>query len=243
MTEPILELSIVVPTFNERDNIAELVRRLDQCLTGTASEIVFVDDDAPDRASTVVQHLAQADYRVRCVQRIGRRGLSSACIEGMLATSAPFLAVMDADLQHDERRLPQMLNVLRAGPAELVISTRYADGGAVGSWDESRDRMSRIAAHLSRMVCKLDVSDPMSGFFVLRRDVVERVVRQLSGMGFKILLDILASSPEPIRVAEVPYHFGSRFSGESKLDSKVLWEYGMLLADKLVGKYVPVQFV
>jgi dolichol-phosphate mannosyltransferase len=243
MDDPALELSLVIPTFNERGNIVELVRRLDETLTGISWEVVFVDDDSPDRTSSLVRELARRDRRIRCAQRIGRRGLSSACIEGMLATSAPFLAVMDADLQHDETRLPEMLKVLRTGSAELVVGTRYAGGGTVGSWDASRARMSRLATRLSRTVCKQDVSDPMSGFFMLRREVVERVVGSLSGMGFKILLDILATSHEPIRVAEVPYRFGTRFAGESKLDSNVLWEFGMLLADKLVGKYVPVRFV
>ena len=238
-----LELSIVIPTFNESGNIVEMIRRLDQSLRGIAWEVVFVDDDSPDRSSALVRKLAQADRRIRCIQRIGRRGLSSACIEGMLATSAPFLAVMDGDLQHDETRLPKMLSELRAGSAELALGTRYAEGGGIGSWEGSRASMSRWATRISRVVCKQTVSDPMSGFFMLRRELIERTAPDLSGMGFKILLDILATSSAPVAVVEVPYHFGSRLAGESKLDSNVVWEYGMLLADKLVGKYVPVRFL
>src|SRR5271170_3019452 len=97
------ELSIIVPTFNERENIAELIGRLVVCLEGRSWEVVFVDDDSPDGTADVVREHAAVDSRVRCVRRIGRRGLSSACVEGMLATTAPYLAVMDADLQHDEQ--------------------------------------------------------------------------------------------------------------------------------------------
>ena len=238
-----LELSIIIPTFNERGNVAELLRRLDDCLEGIGWEAIFVDDDSPDRTAAVARQLGRSDRRVRCIQRIGRRGLSSACIEGMLASAAPYLAVLDADMQHDETRLPEMLRILRAGDADVVIGSRYVDGGGVGEWEKRRAWMSQMATRLSRTICRQDISDPMSGFFMLRRETMEHVVRRLSGMGFKILLDVLASSDEPLRTREVPYTFRERFAGESKLDSLVLWEYGMLLADKMVGKYVPVRFV
>jgi len=237
-----LRLSIVVPTFNESDNVVELVRRIEQTLGSTGWEIVFVDDDSPDATASTVRTLAQMDARVRCLQRIGRRGLSSACIEGMLATSAPVIAVMDADLQHDERILPQMLAQIDAG-AEVVIGSRYVEGGSTGEWDETRKSMSLLATRLSHLVLKQPVSDPMSGFFMLRRDILDACVRDLSGMGFKILLDLLASLKAPPRVAEVPYQFRDRLHGQSKLDNMVIWEYGMLLADKLIGKYVPVRFL
>lgn len=118
------ELCIVVPTFNEAGNVAVLVERLTEVLAGTDWEAVFVDDDSPDGTAARVRTLGRADGRVRCIRRIGRRGLSSATIEGMLSTSAPFVAVMDGDLQHDEALLPQMLDRLRSGAAELVIASR-----------------------------------------------------------------------------------------------------------------------
>ena len=239
------ELSVIVPTFNEKDNIRELVSRLEGVLAGVRWEVIFVDDDSPDGTADVVREIAQSDARVRCLQRIGRRGLSSAVIEGMMASAAPFLAVMDADLQHDEAQLPLMLEHLREGVThtQLVIGTRYASGGSVGEWDSGRASMSRLATRLSYLICKQKVSDPMSGFFALRREVLDGSVRRLSAMGFKILLDILASAPMQLQVAEVPYTFRNRFTGDSKLDSTTLWEYGMLLADKLVGRYVPVRFL
>jgi dolichol-phosphate mannosyltransferase len=238
-----LELSIVVPTFCERDNVIELVRRLDACLAAHRWEVIFVDDDSPDGTAEIVRELAQRDPRIRGLLRIRRRGLSSACIEGMLASAAPVIAVMDGDLQHDETRLPAMLRAIREEGADLVIGTRYAQGGSLGSWDPSRATLSRVATRVSRLVGGRDVSDPMSGFFMLRREVLNGAVRKLSGMGFKILLDLIASTRGPLRIAEVPYTFRGRFAGESKLDTIAMWEFGMLLADKLVGRYVPVRFV
>lgn len=240
-SEP-LRLSIVVPTFNEAGNVLELLRRIETVLGAWGWEAIFVDDDSPDGTSRVVREIARRDARVRCLQRIGRRGLSTACIEGMLAAAAPAIAVMDADLQHDEAVLPAMLQRIEAG-ADVVVGTRYAEGGSTGEWDASRKSMSLLATRLSRLVLKQPVSDPMSGFFMLRREALDDAVRGVSGLGFKILLDLLASARRPLRVEEVPYTFRDRHSGESKLDGMVVWEYGMLLADKLVGRYIPTRFL
>jgi dolichol-phosphate mannosyltransferase len=237
------ELSIIVPTFNERENVAELVRRLDKSLMGCCWEVIFVDDDSPDGTSTLARQIAQRDCRVRCLQRIGRRGLSSACIEGMLASSAPYLVVIDGDLQHDETLLLPMLNALKTGEEDIVIGSRYVSGGGIGAWDSSRAHMSRRATWLSRLVIRADLTDPMSGFFMIRRDVFAAAVRNLSMIGFKILLDIFASSPRPLRFKELPYQFRSRQAGESKLDSRAKWDYGMLLLDKLIGHIIPVRFI
>ncbi len=237
------ELSVVVPTFNEYGNVVELVQGLRECLAGTRWEVIFVDDNSPDGTAARVRELAATDHRVRCVQRIGRRGLSSACIEGMLASSAPYLAVMDADLQHDERLLPRMLDTLKASDADIVVGSRYAPGGDIGEWDAARARMSRVATRLSRILVPEDLTDPMSGFFMLRRPVFESAVHDLSAIGFKIMADLFASSPRPLRFVELPYSFRLRRAGESKLDSVTAWDYGMLLLDKLVGHLVPVRFI
>jgi dolichol-phosphate mannosyltransferase len=237
------ELSVIVPTFNERDNVAEIVQRLEASLSGNAWEVIFVDDDSPDGTAARAREIARTDPRVRCLQRIGRRGLSSACVEGMLASSAPFLAVMDADCQHDETVLPRMLDILKAGDTDIVVGSRYIEGGGIGSWTASRAKMSRFATRLGRTVMKQDLSDPMSGFFALRRGVLELAVRDLSNIGFKILLDLVASSPGTLRLKETPYTFRNRHAGESKLDSQAMWGFVMLLADKLIGHIVPVRFV
>jgi dolichol-phosphate mannosyltransferase len=236
------KLTIIIPTLNEKDNVEPLVARLVSTLPDIAWEALFVDDDSRDGTSECVRAVARRNPRVRCLQRIGRRGLATACIEGVLATASPYVAVMDADLQHDERLLPQMLSELDSGAADLVVGSRYVAGGGIGNWDRGRARMSGLATGLARVICKADVADPLSGFFMCRREVFERALRRMSGQGFKILLDLLASSPEPLRVRELPYTFRERHSGESKLDLLIAWEYAMLLADKLVGHIVPVRF-
>ena len=236
------ELTIIVPSFNERDNIRPLLDLLEPALAGIAWEIMFVDDDSPDGTAEYVREIARRDPRVRCLQRIGRRGLSTACIEGVLASAASYIAVMDADLQHDERLLPRMLYALRRDPYDIVVGSRYIAGGGIGVWDGRRAGISRVATRLSRIICRTDIADTMSGFFMVRREVFEAAVRRLSGQGFKILLDLLASSPVPVRIKELPYEFRQRRHGESKLDTMIAWEYGMLIADKLIGHIVPVRF-
>lgn len=238
-----LVLSVVVPTFNEIENIAQLADALAAALAGIAWELVFVDDNSPDGTAAAVRRLARRDLRVRCLQRIGRRGLASACIEGMLASSAPYIAVLDADLQHDERLLPRMLELLRTGEADIVVASRYIAGGSIGDWSERRASLSRLATRLGRLVLRADLSDPMSGFFMLTREAMERCVKGLSGVGFKILLDLFASAPEPLRFRELPYEFRPRRAGTSKLDSQVAWEYLLLILDKLVGHLIPVRLL
>ncbi|MCW2348726.1 dolichol-phosphate mannosyltransferase [Sphingobium sp. B12D2B] len=237
------ELAIVVPTFNEAQNVALLADLVDKALPGVAWELVFVDDNSPDDTSGKVRALAQRDPRVRILHRFGRRGLSSACVEGILATSAPYVAIMDADLQHDESVLKTMFERIRADDVDLVVGSRYVEGGGMGDWSESRQRMSQFATKLALKLTKTPISDPMSGFMMMRRDAFMRSLPNLSTVGFKILLDIAASAPTPLRVAEVPYTFRTRQFGESKLDSLVLWEYVQLLMDKAVGHIVPVRFL
>ena len=237
------ELSIIIPTFNESANVTELVERLRTLFASCRWEVIFVDDDSPDKTAQLVREIGQGDSRVRCVHRIGRRGLSSACVEGMLASSAPYLAVMDGDLQHDETLLPRMLSLLKDDELDIVVGTRYAPGAGLGDWDKSRAALSALATRLSHVVLKVELSDPMSGFFMLRRETLELCLRHLSGIGFKILVDLFASSPGPLRFKEIPYQFRTRKAGESKLDTQAAWDYLMLLTDKLVGRFIPAQFI
>jgi dolichol-phosphate mannosyltransferase len=238
------ELAIIVPTFNERDNVEALFARLETALAGIAWEVVYVDDDSPDGTAAAVRRLARSDPRIRCLQRIGRRGLSTAVVEGMLASSAPYLAVIDADLQHDEKLLPHMLAAMKAENLDIVVGSRHVAGGGTGSWDRRRVAISDLATRLARLIVPAELSDPMSGFFMLSRPAFERTVRHLSGQGgFKVLLDLFASTPVPFRFKELPYVFAERQHGESKLDSFVVWEYLMLLAEKLTGGYVPGRFL
>ena len=237
------DLCVVIPVLNERDNIAPLVERLRRVLAGVAWEAIFVDDDSADGTRDAVAAIGRQDARVRLLHRIGRRGLSSAFIEGAQASLAPFVAAMDGDLQHDEALLPRMLAALRDDGYEVAVGSRYVAGGGVGAWDRTRAGMSDVATRLSRLILRAPVSDPMSGFFMIRRTTLDAAVRGLSAMGFKILLDLLASLPAPPKLIELPYEFRNRVAGESKLDAGVLRDYLLLLIDKLVGPVVPVRFV
>jgi dolichol-phosphate mannosyltransferase len=237
------DLCVVIPVLNERGNIAPMVERLREVLAGIAWEVIFVDDDSRDGTRDMVASIGRHDSRVRLLHRIGRRGLASAFIEGAQASIAPYVAALDGDLQHDETLLPRMLGALRDEGIELAIGSRYVDGGGVGEWDRTRAGMSSFATRLSRLVLRVPIADPMSGFFMIRRDTFDAAVRNLSAMGFKILLDIVASLPVPPRIRELPYQFRNRVSGESKLDAGVLRDFLMLIADKLIGHVVPVRFV
>jgi len=236
------ELAIVIPTYNELENIPLLVEAVDQALPDVRWEIVFVDDNSPDGTAARIREIGLRDARVRLVQRYGRRGLSSACVEGILACVAPHVAVMDADLQHDERILGEMYRRLRTGESDLVVGSRYVEGGGMGEWSKRRVAMSRFATSLANRLTRTPLGDPMSGFFMLTRTAFLAALPNLSTVGFKILLDIAASSPHPLRVAQVPYTFRTRQHGESKLDSLVVWEYLQLLMDKSFGHVVPVRF-
>jgi dolichol-phosphate mannosyltransferase len=228
------ELTVVAPTFNERGNIARLVEKLDVTLAGIAWEVIFVDDNSPDGTAELVKQIAGTDTRVRCLRRVGRRGLAGAVIEGALASAAPYVAVIDADMQHDETLLPRMLSVLRGGDVDLVVGSRYLDAaGLENGFSPARKAASQFANALGKKALKVEVSDPVSGFFMLRREVVDRVAQQLETTGFKILFDIIASQPEPLRVKELPYAFAAREAGESKLDNRVALEYLGLVASKL----------
>ena len=206
-TQGNLELAIVVPTFNEIENIVRLIDAVQAALEGHAFEIIVVDDDSPDGTADQVRKIAQRNLRVRCIQRIGRRGLSSAFVEGALATAAPVVAAIDGDMQHDEKILPMMLKTLLSRDLEVVVGSRYLEAGGTGDWTESRILSSQIATTLARRVTGVTLSDPMSGFFMIRTDMLRVLVPRLSAVGFKILLDIFVSAPTPLRFRELAISF------------------------------------
>ncbi len=237
------DLAIVLPTFNESRNVAPIFDRLESALHGIRYEVIFVDDDSPDGTADVVRALAGEHDNLRVLQRIGRRGLASACIEGILGAAAPLVAVMDADMQHDESILPEMLRRMREESLDLVVGSRNIAGGSMGEFTRSRVKLSQLGRRLSLMGAEHELSDPMSGFFMVRVATFEQFAHRLSGIGFKILLDIVLSAGPGLRIGEVPYRFRLREHGESKLDLLVGLEYFELLVDKHLGGVVNVRFV
>ena len=237
------ELAIILPTLNERANLAPLVERLDKALSGIAWEAIVVDDDSADGTADEARRLSAADPRVRVLHRIGRRGLASAAIEGMCSTSAPFVAVMDADHQHDPALLPQMLEPVRSGSADIAVASRFLEGGtAEGLSSVRRESGSRLANALARKLTGTELSDPMSGYFLMRSDQLRKQAPRLSGIGFKIFLDLLATAKPRLRVAEFPLAFGRRLEGESKLDRAVAFDFLVGLYERWFGRVVPTRF-
>jgi dolichol-phosphate mannosyltransferase len=240
---PAPELSVIVPTFNERANIPILVERLSRLLAGCDWEILFVDDNSPDGTAAAARGIGEGDSRIRCIRRIGRRGLAGACLEGMLASQARYVAVMDADLQHDESLLLPMLENLRAGRADLVVASRYLDGGSNAGLSKQRSRVSRWSNLLVRSLLGIELTDPMSGHFMIRRDAFEALAPTISSQGFKILLDMLASAGGHLRTMELPSDFRQRQHGESKLDSKIALDFAALVTAKLTNDAVSARFL
>jgi dolichol-phosphate mannosyltransferase len=238
-----LELAVVLPTFNERANVAPMVARLETALDRIGWEAIFVDDDSTDGTADEARRLAATDPRIRVIQRIGRRGLASAAIEGMCATAAPVVAVMDADLQHDPALLASMLAAIRAGDCDLAVASRFMEGASTAAWNRpGRARLSALANALARKVTGVSLTDPMSGYFMLRADTLRRDAHRLSGIGFKILLDILAKGDRPLRVREFPLAFAARAHGESKLDRAAVFEFLVSLYDKWLGGVIPTRY-
>ena len=237
-------LTVVVPCFNERPNVAPMVAKLQAALTGIAWEVVFVDDNSPDGTAAEVRRIAQADPRVRCIRRIGRRGLASAVIEGALSSSAQYVAVIDGDLQHDETKLTDMLAALRDGNYDLAVASRHVAGGdSSGLANRWRHALSDGGIKMAQLFLPVRLTDPMSGFFMLPRPLFEQLATNLTGQGFKILLDLVLSSPAPLRVIEIPAVFRERTAGESKLDALVLAQFAGLLLDKVFGGLLPLRFI
>lgn len=246
VTPAALELAIIVPTFNESGNLAELYQRLVVALDGIAWEMVVVDDNSPDGTAELAWDLSREWTNIRCIKRIGRRGLSSAVIEGMLSTAAPFVAVIDGDLQHDETILPALLAKVKAG-ADIAVGTRYSGDGSIGEgFSAVRAWGSRTATKMSSMIAGQPISDPMSGYFAARRDLIVNLAPDLSSEGFKILLDLVITADRKgtsPAIAEVPYTFRERHSGESKMSPLVALQFGGLWLSKMTGGVLPTSFL
>lgn len=238
-----LELAIILPTLDERDNLAPLVDRIAAALGDTGWEILIVDDNSADGTADEARRLALSDPRIRVIQRIGRRGLSSAAIEGFCATAAPYVAVMDADHQHDPKLLVDMLTCVKSGEADVAVGSRFAEGASMAEWGRpDRERLSSLANTLARKLTGVNLTDPMSGYFLLPSELARALVPRLSGIGFKILLDLLATSPMPLRVKEFPMNFSARRFGESKLDRAIAFDFLAGLYDKSFGRVIPTRF-
>ncbi|HYA73046.1 MAG TPA: glycosyltransferase family 2 protein [Roseiarcus sp.] len=236
-------LSVVVPTYREAANVPVLFERLKAALAGLPWEMIVVDDDSPDGTADVAYALAARDPRARCIRRVNRRGLAGAVIEGWLSSSADLVAVIDGDLQHDESILPKMYAALAAGHGNLAIGSRVADEATPGGLSPARQKLSDLGAWFFRRVAGAAVRDPMSGFFMIRREIVSRLAPRLSPDGFKILVDVILSSHGDLKIVETPYVFRKRQAGESKLSPLVGLDFIGLVVHHASGGLLPIRFV
>lgn len=240
-------VAVIVPTLNERNNVSKVIEIVSRSLNSWDWELIFVDDDSDDGTADLIRQHGASDHRIRCLQRIGRRGLASACIEGILSSTAPVVAIMDADLQHDVELLPAMVRRLHQDKLDIVSGSRYVENCADASAGEGltplRERLSRAANWLSQRFLRIHLTDPMSGFFVVRRGFFEQHAHRLSGRGYKLLLDLILAADSKVRMAEMPYTMRPRLEGETKLDELIALEYFMLLADQLFGRVIPTRFI
>ncbi|RUT25057.1 dolichol monophosphate mannose synthase [Asaia sp. W19] len=238
------DLTLVIPCYNEADNVRPLIEAVRRALGSLRWEIVFVDDDSPDGTSRAVEQAAQHDSRVRLIRRVGRRGLSSAVIEGALSSTAPVIAVMDGDLQHDEGILRDLVMPLLEDRADIAVASRHVEGGdSSGLANQWRHMLSQAGIKLAQSILPMPLSDPMSGFFAMRRARFEQAVPRLTGTGFKILLEVVLSVPRDTRLIEVPFVFRPRVAGESKLSPLVMVQFLGMLIERGCGGWLPTRFI
>ena len=235
-------LSLVVPTYQESANIPLLFERVKAALEGLQWEMIVVDDNSPDGTSDVAFRLAAEDRRLRCLRRVNRSGLAGAVIEGWMSSSADFVAVIDGDLQHDETILRQMYHALAKGSASLAIGTRTREADH-GSLSPARQALSDLGAWFFRRIAGAAITDPMSGFFMLRREIASRLAPRLSPDGFKILVDVILSAGGDLKIVEVPYQFRKRAAGESKLTPLVGIDFLGLVVHHATAGALPTRFV
>ena len=228
--------AVIIPTLNEARNVTALAERLEKVLEHLDWEAVFVDDGSTDGTVDELRSLALRTPRVRFLRRVGRRGLASACVDGMMSTAAEYLAVMDADLQHDENLLPAMFDALASGEANLAVGSRYLEEGGTGAWDKKRVGLSKLATWVADKSMKVRCSDPMSGFFALHRDIIDAVAEKVQSRGFKILFDILTQPEQSLAVREFPYVFRERAAGRTKLSCSVMADFARLLLTRILSR-------
>jgi dolichol-phosphate mannosyltransferase len=233
--------SIILPTYNEAGSLPRVIEALRAALAGREDwEVIVVDDNSPDGTWQIAQQLGKVDPRIRCYRRIDRRGLSSAIVDGLSLGTGERLLVMDADLQHDTSKVPELLAALDG--ADVSVGSRFMRGGGTGEWSKGRLFLSRLATLACRMVLGLRTSDPMSGFFAVRRDAFLKIASRLNPRGYKLLMELLTLlRVKP--VAEVPYVFAPRMVGESKLSGSVVWEFFLSLVELGTRNLISARFL
>ena len=244
MSKP--SISIVIPTYNEKENIFKILKRLREALKSISHEIIFVDDNSPDGTSAVVKDSMKNSSKIRLIHRIGRKGLAGAVIEGVFAANADLIAVMDCDLQHDETKLLDMIEMFsKNNSLDVVIGSRFTEKGEISekAFSKMRELGSKITTLIVKKVLKITSTDPLSGFFMVKKETFLKSSDNLQTQGFKVLADFLATSGENIEIEEIGYKFKNRIAGESKMSFLTALELiGLVLSQILKGR-VSIRFI
>ena len=237
-------ISVVTPTYNEAENIGVLISRISEVLKDIPHEIIVSDDDSPDETWKIAEDISKENPNVRCLRRMENRGLYPAVLDAFEIANGKYLAVIDADLQHDETKLPDMLEEIENNGHGLVIGTRYAEGGGTEGWSRTRLFISKATNFVAGILMKRRCSDMMSGFFMIEQETYKQIKEKLNPRGFKILMDIIQNLPKDKAIGQVPYIFRPREQGESKLDKKVMFDFLVSLYElSIIGKYIPLKFL
>ena len=239
-------LSIVIPTFNERENISKILGKLRKTLRNVKYEIIFVDDNSPDGTSDEVKAFMQKSPNIHLIHRIGRRGLSGAVIEGIFASNSSLVGVMDCDLQHDESKLLDMLALFKQNNSlDLVIGSRFTKKGDIsgGAFSKFREIGSKLITIIIKKILNINSTDPLSGFFMVKKNSFLKYSKNLQTQGFKVLADFLAISGGAVEVKEVGYKFKNRVLGESKMSFLTALELIGLILSLIFGGKVSIRFI
>ena len=239
-------LTIVIPTYNEKENISEILARLKRTLNNIKHEIIFVDDNSPDGTSKEVRFFIEKSKNIHLIHRIGRRGLSGAIIEGIFAANSDLVAVMDCDLQHDESKLISMVDLFSSDSSlDIVIGSRFIQNGEISekAFSKIRKMGSKLTTVLIKNLLKINSSDPLSGFFMVKKETFLSTSDKLQTQGFKVLADFLAISGKSIAIKEIGYKFKNRISGESKMTLLTGLELISLVLSQIVKGRLSIRFI
>ena len=239
-------LSIVIPTYNEKDNISRILERLKKVLKSITYEVIFIDDNSPDGTAEVIKDRIKNSSKIHLIHRIGRKGLAGAVIEGVFAANADLVAVMDCDLQHDETKLLDMIDLFsKNNSLDIVIGSRFTETGEISekAFSKMRELGSKATTLIIKKVLNIASTDPLSGFFMVKKKSFLKSSENLQTQGFKVLADFLATSGKNIEIKEIGYSFKNRIAGESKMNFLTALELiGLVLSQILKGR-VSIRFI
>ena len=237
-------ISIIIPTFNEIQNIIPLVQKIKVSLNSKINwEIIFVDDNSPDKTYEKIKSLKKDYSNIKVIKRLNERGLAGAVLTGLNSCSYEQIIIMDADLQHDPIFILKLLNKMYQNEASIVVASRFIKDSKSNNFHILREIGSKTMIKVFNLFSSIKLYDPMSGFFIIKKDLFLKISKNLSSDGYKILADIILNIPKNVKVSQIPIDFKQRHAGESKMNLKVLWDLLLVIIHSFLKKYVPREYL